>query len=230
MSGTLTLAQNVELKVYVGQQGRTNGGDAWNGGGHMHASSHNGYLACGGGGATDISLQGSSAWKTDAHLYSRIIVAGGGGGAVYWKEGETIDGHNGGAGGAWNGGNGAGSDPGHGATLDGIGANGAMLQDAVNAGFGYGGSMDYDHTPTWHYEAAGAGGGGWYGGGCAGFASMNGSGGGGSSYAWSTEQNLHQKYPTSTYKPSTNYYLSNVSAESSVRTGHGFARITYTRF
>lgn len=41
----------------------------------------------GAGGATDISLYGTSnstKWNFDDHLYSRVIVAGGGGGASYY--------------------------------------------------------------------------------------------------------------------------------------------------
>ena len=226
--GTLSLANTTTLNVYVGQQGTTDGTDAWNGGGHQHASTWSGMPACGGGGATDISLSGDSSWKTDSHLYSRIIVAGGGGGGLYWKEGATTAGNVGGAGGAWNGGAGSGSDPGTGGTLDGPGENGGYVGGTrTSAGFGYGGSMDFYHNDTWKYEAAGAGGGGWYGGGYAGFANLNGSGGGGSSYAWTTEQNLYQKYPASTYKPSTTYYLTGVNATAGSRSGNGAAKITW---
>jgi hypothetical protein len=89
----------------------------------------------------------------------------------------------------------------------------------VNAGFGYGGSN------SWYDEGLGAGGGGWYGGGSAGGLDNNGSGGGGSSYVWTSS--LATYYPPSSYKPSTSYYLSDVSSQAGVRSGDGYARITF---
>ena len=81
--GTLTNLSGLStLYVYVGGSGNSQttmtssiypGG--WNGGGYR-------YSYKGGGGATDISLQGtagSATWNSTNHLYSRIIVAGGGG-------------------------------------------------------------------------------------------------------------------------------------------------------
>ena len=81
--GTLTNLNGLStLYVYVGGSGSSQttmtssvypGG--WNGGGYR-------YNYKGGGGASDISLQGtagSTTWNSSNHLYSRIIVAGGGG-------------------------------------------------------------------------------------------------------------------------------------------------------
>ena len=246
VSGKLTLAVNTSLYVYVGQQGKTDGTNAWNGGGHMHIPYHSdnnkwikaGSVSCGGGGGTDIALRAASvnAWKEDAHLYSRIIIAGGGGGAYYWtgeKDGSTNSIASGGNGfgnssNQWYGCNGAGvSDPGKGGTLNAAGANPTYYQSSYeSASFGYGGSMDFYHTDSWQYEAAGAGGGGWYGGGFGGFGTYNGSGGGGSSYAWTST--LSSYYPNSSYKPSTSYYLSNVTLSSSGNTGNGYAQISFT--
>lgn len=101
----------------------------------------------GGGGATDISLNmgtyvgnsymrgytgnpiDSLNWKSPEHLYSRIIVAGGGGGALHY-EGETSSVYlpyaDGGDGGAYIGGNGKGQDYGTGGQLN-CGGYGGIL-------------------------------------------------------------------------------------------------------
>ncbi len=246
VSGKLNLNKNNTLYVYVGEQGKTDGTNAWNGGGHMHIPYYNpsnkwinqGSVSCGGGGATDIALQyaGTNTWKTDAHLYSRLIVAGGGGGAFNWTgEGGHASGGNGfgNASNSWYGCNGLGTDdPGKGATLSAGGGYPTYYANSPSAitasTFGCGASMDLWHNDTWHYEAAGAGGGGWYGGGVGGFGSKNGSGGGGSSYAWTTTSNLHNYYPNSSYKPSTSYYLTDVQISSSGNSGKGKAVITCT--
>lgn len=64
---------NRKLYIYVGGQGY-DGNGGWNGGAN---STGGGY---GGGGATDISAEGG-AWDSEAHLWSRIMIAAGGGGA-----------------------------------------------------------------------------------------------------------------------------------------------------
>ncbi|MBO4655713.1 MAG: hypothetical protein J5644_09230, partial [Bacteroidales bacterium] len=77
--GTMPISSATTLYIYVGGQGGTSrslsstaapGG--WNGGGTAYGSDSS-DPACGGGGATDIRVNGST-------LYDRIIVAGGGGG------------------------------------------------------------------------------------------------------------------------------------------------------
>jgi hypothetical protein len=210
VTGCISLAKGSVLYLYVGQQPSAGTG-GWNGGGSNLTAPY------GGGGATDISLSNGS-WNDDTHLYSRIIVAGGGGG--YGSVASTNV-YQGGVGGAWNGGNGEGDDPGYGATINEAGANasGSCNTNMVNAGFGYGGSN------SWYDEGLGAGGGGWYGGGSAGGLDNNGSGGGGSSYVWTSS--LATYYPPSSYKPSTSYYLSDVSSQAGVRSGDGYARITF---
>ena len=250
VSGKLDLNKNAALYVYVGAQGNTTGADAWNGGGHMHQPTHSdnnkwikaGSVSCGGGGATDIALQnaGTGNWKTNAHLYSRIIVAGGGGGAFNWtgETGSAAGGNGyGNATNSWYGCAGAGADdPGGGGTLSAGGkAPTYYLATSPGAtgsytapGFGYGGSMDMYHNTTWEYEAAGGGGGGWYGGSFGGYGSRNGAGGGGSSYAWTTTSSLNTYYPSSEYKPSTSFYLSNVSLSTTGNTGAGRATIVCT--
>lgn len=66
---------------------------------------HGGYRAGSGGGAADIALYGTNKdtnWNNSNHLYSRIIVAGGGGGCgVAWSEHTTS--YKGGAGGGTSG-------------------------------------------------------------------------------------------------------------------------------
>jgi len=68
-SGILNLNNTTTLYVNVGGEGTGNTSSTWG--------------STGGGGATDISLYGTANttnWNTTDHLYSRIIVAGGGGG------------------------------------------------------------------------------------------------------------------------------------------------------
>ena len=243
VTGQLSMLQNNSLYIYVGEQGSITGSDAWNGGGHMHIPYHSsgnkwvvaGSVSCGGGGATDISLQPASAnaWKEDAHLYSRLLVAGGGGGAYIWTgENGSASGGNGfgNSSNQWYGCNGAGiDDPGKGGTLSGGGDDAIYKSTYVSATFGCGSSMDFYHTDDWQYEAAGAGGGGWYGGSAGGFGTKNGAGGGGSSYAWTS--NLNSYYPNTypAYKPSTAYYLNNVILSTSGNAGNGKAMIIFDK-
>ena len=237
VSGILTLKSMTTVYVYVGGVGLTTGAGGWNGGGSTHASAYS-TLPAGGGGATDISLKpaagAATVWKDDAHLCSRIIVAGaGGGGLHYTNEGGT--GALGGDGGAWNGSNGqkvSGTDPGYGGTLTASGKHGSLAYNAsysyafVEGGFGYGG------TQTSNNESMGAGGGGWYGGGSGTWSGQNGSGGGGSSYAWTNQvtvdgKTLDQYYPAScaAHAPGVDYMLTGVTAQAGARTGNGYATI-----
>lgn len=131
----------------------------------------------------------------------------------------------GGAGGAFEGGNGTGDSPGKGGKLNGGGDNGSGVAGSYTvASFGKGGSNFWAGN-----EPLGGGGGGWYGGGAAGGTNSNGGGGGGSSYAWTTDGSMHTYYPTSTHKPSTSYYLSSIVATAGARSGHGMAKITYNK-
>ena len=75
--GILKLSKETIFYVYVGQKPSSSAG-VWNGGGNGKSP------GAGGGGSTDISLygeDGSTQWNNSDHLYSRIIVAGGGGGS-----------------------------------------------------------------------------------------------------------------------------------------------------
>ena len=77
--GTLKLNTPTTLYVYVGEKPNSKNG-GWNGGGSTKSP------GAGGGGSTDISLYGeedSTSWNTSNHLYSRIIVAGAGGGSSF---------------------------------------------------------------------------------------------------------------------------------------------------
>lgn len=80
VKGRISFAQSQPLFLYIGEGGvSTNTTPAYNGGGASYASSgHNGGR---GGGATDIRLVGGT-WNNPASLQSRIMVAGGGGGAM----------------------------------------------------------------------------------------------------------------------------------------------------
>ena len=127
------------------------------------------YLGCSGGGATDIRINSNS-------LSSRILVAGGGGGAGKDTR-ETSKGlFQGGYGGGENGGNGALglhhlATPGYGASQTGSGTK------SNPGGFGYGGSSG---------GSSGGGGGGGYYGGAASSAGCSGGGGGSGFIAKST--------------------------------------------
>lgn len=139
-------------------------------------------LTCGGGGATDISLDfgtytggnnmilggrssrsvavDSLAWKSPQHLYSRIIVAGGGGGALYYvNKGEDGYGDGGNGGGAdtnWKGGDGVFNDNGQGGELDRGGWGGVVVHWYYNYGTYPGTSTNYFRLgqATFHYEAS----------------------------------------------------------------------------
>ena len=149
--GTITFSEGQVLFAYVGQDGQnvtistTSNGEiknqAWNGGG-------GGIRAQAGGGATDFRLnEGTSAtqWSNATSLRSRIIVAGGGGGADAYTKGGDAGGFEGSAGNKTNG------TPGQGGKQDAGGSG------SPSGSFGVGG---HDVTVD-----GGGGGGGWYGGG-----------------------------------------------------------------
>ena len=122
----------------------------WNGGGNGAVGS-GAYSS--GGGATDISLQGtinSTTWKENNHLYSRVIVAGGGGGHAQHS------GASGGAGGGTQGINGSGSCAmGCGGTQTNYGrSNDSCWYANESAGFGFGG-----RGGDTHHSGYGCGGG-----------------------------------------------------------------------
>ena len=255
VAGQLKLTANQVIYMYVGQQGldittasATQGG--WNGGGQYsgtNATGTNQTHYCGGGGATDFSLQGtaeSTSWDNEAHWKSRILVAGGGGGALYRivsTNYQFIGG--GGGGGAYEGETGyGGAKPGGGGTLNAAGTIAASGTYAVAASFGKGGNYNGTYS-------AGLGGGGWYGGASGATDgsvtedsstntySRQGSGGGGSSYIWSSANksyysghgtNNAPEVPSgSVMSQPTDFYLTPAGMTVGARSGHGRAVITY---
>ena len=226
--GTITLSQRTNLYIYVGGQpatqtstGATSGG--FNGGGYRNTYK-------GGGGATDIRI------GTDS-LYSRVIVAGGGG----------SDGSSSQSGGYAGGTSGARGSFGYGSY--GYGGNQTATYSSLNAiasqgtnnnssdcaaGFGFGGFGCYSSSGY-----GGAGGGGWYGGQGTypdGSGDDDGGGGGGSGYVYTSS--TAKNYPQGCLLNSS-YYLTDAqtiagnqaftSPEGTSDTGHsgnGFCRIT----
>jgi hypothetical protein len=209
--GTVTFYSTTTVYVYVGAAGSNSS--------HVHSCNGGGVgtssAGRSGGGSTDIRINSKS-------LYSRIIVAGGGGGC-----GDDPAGDVGGVGGGSTGGNGGDySGAAAGATQD----QSRSCIDSSNTNcprgnFGFGGNATG--------SGSGGGGGGWYGG----SGSYNGEGaGGGSGYVLTS----------SSYKPSgyllnnANYYLRNTvlsdgaqlipppDKKGTVRgnTGNGYAIIT----
>ncbi|MBQ6726353.1 MAG: hypothetical protein IJQ89_07220, partial [Bacteroidales bacterium] len=199
----------------------------WNGGGNRY-----GYK--GGGGATDISAQGiagSATWNTTDHLYSRIIVAGGGGSCGANSNSATS--YNGGYGGGLSGGT-AGSGCGSGG-MGGTQTAGGTGGSSNSGTFGEGGVGKYNANGY-----GGAGGGGWYGGGGAypdGSADDDKGGGGGSGYVYTSATAAN--YPSGCLLNS-NYYLVDArtvagnedfpniagTANETGHEGNGFARIS----
>ena len=204
--GFLTLREKTRVFVHVGSQGSddTYGMNTagCNGGGYTSSACH----ARSGGGATDIRL------KTDS-LFSRVIVAGGGGGT------GDGSGEYGGSGGGENGGDGG---PTSYLSIAGKGANQTsptvFCADGTNScpsgTFGYGGNTSNG--------CAGGGGGGWFGGSAS---RSEVGGGGGSGYA----------FTKSSFKPegfllSKDFYLENAVISSGINRGNGYAKITFLNF
>lgn len=229
--GTLSLSSKTTLYIYVGGSGNSvtsanssgyyPGG--FNGGGYRNTYK-------GGGGATDIRI------GTDS-LYSRVIVAGGGG----------SDGSSSQSGGYAGGTSGARGSFGYGSY--GYGGNQTATYSSLNAiasqgtnnnssdcaaGFGFGGFGCYSSSGY-----GGAGGGGWYGGQGTypdGGGDDDGGGGGGSGYVYTSS--TAKNYPQGCLLNSS-YYLTDAqtiagnqaftSPEGTSETGHsgnGFCRIT----
>ena len=226
--GNISLQTDTLLYVYVGGQSSNYSG-GWNGGGQ------GGTNRPPGGGGTDISAQGtanSSTWNESKHLYSRIIVAGGGAGN--YRSGENYEGNGGGYLGGDNNTYGKGGQQTSGSKQNGH----SCVTGAMFGIFGVGGYFATNCTVC-------GGGGGWYGGG-----SGNG-GGGGSGYIYNGSS--ESSYPSGKLVNS-NYYLedaimysynnhcyssnatatkttctSNIGAHTAnaANTGNGYARITY---
>lgn len=214
-TGTLNLTKNTVLYVQVGgaSTGLVGG---YNGGGSTQR------WGGGGGGATDIRLL-SGNWDSPLGLLSRIIVAGGGGGAGYSAT-------NGGAGGGVSGlqATGAGSNQGGGGTQSAGGSSYCTV-----GVYAIGGT-----TPTINgcNTAGGGGGGGWYGGGSGRGQGNDSGGGGGSGYILTSTSNKPGGYtPTSGYYMTNDAMLAgNVSIPNPTGSGtvmgnarNGYVKITY---
>lgn len=191
IAGQVKIMEGQKLYIYLGEGGSVHGTAAvFNGGGYYTSNTADGSTAkftCGGG-ATDFALK-NAGWSSLDHLYSRILVAGGGGGALYYGSGPCVGG--GGCGGGESADGRAeyegeagygGSNPGGGGTLSAGGAVASGSSNGSSGTFGkggnYGGSL-----------SAGCGGGGWYGGASGATASATegnrqGAGGGGSSFIY----------------------------------------------
>lgn len=213
--GTLTLTANTVLYMASGGQGvfqtstsKINSG-GWNGGGQSYGT--NGGRGSGGGGS-DIRI------GTDSINY-RIIVAGGGGGNLYWSSASNV--YTAGAGGGTSGQTGldasnASAGEGGTATAGGYGEYG-------NGSFGQGGNVTSSSTVC-------GGGGGWYGGGAA-----NPSGGG-SGYVYTSSTYSNHPYNSSLgstyYLSSANTYAGNTTfiapggGNETGHSGNGYTRIT----
>ena len=220
VAGELTLMEPLTLYIHVGQDGVNNWATAvrYNGGGAAaNISGHNGGA---GGGATDFRLS-NAAWNDLESLKTRILVAGGGGGAQS-NCGSTAT-------------------AGHGGNLIGLTSYNQSYQNrpaatAATRAYSKGGTQDAGGTgynvndSNTHLVATGAfgsgansvqcgagGGGGWYGGGSA----YTSGGGGGSSYA--------AGYPecNDDYQEQQQYIvLQNVVFEQGINTGNGLAIVT----
>ena len=228
-TGTVCLTEGTELSVYVGGKGGADAG-GWNGGGAgcvgpnaKYSSYYQQQHGRSGGGATDFRISGDT-------LYHRILVAGGGGGAVQfgrgWANGKwSYQGFGGGAGGGETGGNGGagtGSGGSGGTQTDGGSGGTGSLTAGNDGAFGIGAD-----SPGTTSDAPGAGGGGgWYGGGsggsgAAGAASNKASaGGGGSGFAFTGGT------PVEDYMVDEKYALTSVSLSNGENQGNGKASVT----
>lgn len=227
--GTLTISEENIFYLYAGGAGiktsavSTAQGGGFNGGGNAYTTS-NSYLMCGGGGASDVRIGQDS-------LYSRVIVAGGGGAGTYFNStGGITGGHGGGLTGedaydygtSYLGGDG-GTQTTAGASYYGTTVDSTSY--GILADFGNGGS-----AISGGYVSGG--GGGWYGGGY----SRNSGGGGGSGYVYT--ETTAENYPEGCLLNST-YYLTTASTiagdqsfndptgnSEAGHSGNGYIRIT----
>ena len=236
--GTIYLTKGTEIYAYVGGKGASasnstsyvSGG--YNGGGSAK------YYGGTGGGATDFRFVSNSDPLNSDSLLSRVIVAGGGGGAQ--GRGRTSYKGDGGSGGGasgidgtyYNGNSTQYYGTGGTQTSGGQTYSGTSSYMGTAGSFGLGGNGGYRSTT---YYGTGGGGGGWYGGG-GGYYRYAG-GGGGSGYVWTSS--TASSVPSG-YSVDTKYYLTNASTvagntsfiqpDGSTATGksdNGYARITY---
>jgi hypothetical protein len=219
--GILNVTETLTLYIYVGQDGVSNSMTSvrYNGGGAaVGTSGHNGGA---GGGATDFRLI-NGAWNNADSLRSRILVAGGGGGAQPNCGNTATAGHGGGliGGTSYNQGY-QGRTASVAATraystggTQTSGGHGYNINDGQNSRIGTG-SFGYGVNSV---TCGAGGGGGWYGGGT-GYTS---GGGGGSSYAAGfpgCDTTYHHTYQQ-------DIILEEVELLQAINTGNGYAQIT----
>ena len=211
--GTVYLTKGTVLYINVGGAGCEGLGvspGGWNGGG----DSCDYFSGSSGGGATDISLAWSgstSDWNNTAHLYSRLIVAGGGGGSDNTEAGSygKADDGSGGYGGGLSGGY---------PTLDGI-IEKRCAPGTETSGYAFGYGQPSSETQS---EDGGGAGGGWYGG----YASIhcNCGGAGGSGYIWTSSTAGY--YPSGrNAKLTSDLYMTDVESKNGYKWGDGYATI-----
>lgn len=223
-SGLYTISKTTSVFIYVGGKGNTgsyavNGG--WNGGGGVTNSYNTGgdgnHLGTGGG-ATDISLIGGDCSldqnyryvRTENSYKSRIIVAGGGGGA---------EGKNGTAGGGATGindSNQCAATQNAAGRIDYGSSSCSSWVTMFAGGLGYGASTSGGHTS----HAMGAcGGGGFYGGGAYGYNGDQAHGYGGSGY-------ISSSLASAVLIDGSQSFLSPTGTMETGHSGDGFCRIT----
>ena len=192
-SGYIHLQEGQVLYFYVGGEGSQSSIGGWNGGGDLTSGQE--AFGASGGGATDVRLV-SGAWNNIDSLKSRIMVAGGGGGANYRNVTSATDlvlygSGDGGAGGCLNGddSNCVGTSEQYlasagysGGTEHYYGTGGTQTSGGIRKGFNSSNSLiEQKTTGSFGYvleNSQSSAGGGWYAGGNGG----HGGAGGGSSY------------------------------------------------
>lgn len=192
-SGYIHLQEGQVLYFYVGGEGSQSAIGGWNGGGNLEPGQE--AFGASGGGATDVRLV-SGAWNNFDSLKSRIMVAGGGGGANYRNVTSATDlvlygSGDGGAGGCLNGddSNCVGTSEQYlasagysGGTEHYYGTGGTQTSGGIRKGFNSSNSLiEQKTTGSFGYvleNSQSSAGGGWYAGGNGG----HGGAGGGSSY------------------------------------------------
>lgn len=192
-SGYIHLQEGQVLYFYVGGEGSQSSIGGWNGGGDLTSGQE--AFGASGGGATDVRLV-SGAWNNFDSLKSRIMVAGGGGGANYRNVTSATDlvlygSGDGGAGGCLNGddSNCVGTSEQYlasagysGGTEHYYGTGGTQTSGGIRKGFNSSNSLiEQKTTGSFGYvleNSQSSAGGGWYAGGNGG----HGGAGGGSSY------------------------------------------------
>ena len=214
-TGTISLIKDQIISIYVGGIGQYTAG-GYNGGGSAGTGTAYGR-PYGGGGATDIRINGTA-------LANRVIVAGGGGGGQDFSVGGyatyqylAVAGDAGGTGSAFSGTTWCCGGPGGGATQTSGGSGGTVYGNATSPG-GTGSLGQGGYGSNNNYEGGAGGGGGYYGGGGGAGGCGGPAGGGGSSYIGSLSNASASSGNISFIAPSGSNETGHV--------GHGYARIT----